>query len=121
MRLGRAKDCYKNATNAVLDCPAWRYVEGYAHHRLGIIAEHAWAVDEQGRVIETTWPDAGTAYVGVPFDEAALRRAICATPCRSNDPSASFKRECFCAAQAACLRRKWPPALRGRRRFMLGE
>jgi hypothetical protein len=81
MRLGRAKDCYKNATNAVLDCPAWRYVEGYAHHRLGIIAEHAWAVDEQGRVIETTWPDAGTAYVGVAFDEAALRRAICATPC----------------------------------------
>jgi hypothetical protein len=81
MRLGRAKGCYKNATNAVLDCPAWRYVEGYAHHRLGIIAEHAWAVDEQGRVIETTWPDAGTAYFGVAFDEPALRRAICATPC----------------------------------------
>jgi hypothetical protein len=81
MRLGRAKGCYKNATNAVLDCPAWRYVEGYAHHRLGVILEHAWAVDEQGRVIETTWPDAGTTYFGVAFDEAALRRAICATRC----------------------------------------
>jgi hypothetical protein len=65
----------------VLDCPAWRYVEGYAHHRLGVILEHAWAVDEQGRVIETTWPDAGTTYFGVAFDEAALRRAICATRC----------------------------------------
>jgi len=39
MRLGRAKGCYKNVTNAVLDCPAWRYVEGYAHHRLGVMSE----------------------------------------------------------------------------------
>jgi len=39
MRLGRAKGCYKNATNAVLDCPAWLYVEGYAHHRLGVMSE----------------------------------------------------------------------------------
>jgi hypothetical protein len=42
---------------------------GYARARIGAVVEHAWAVDEHGAVIETTWAKPGSEYFGVAFTQ----------------------------------------------------
>ncbi|WP_346619606.1 hypothetical protein [Blastococcus montanus] len=72
-RLGPQKQCYRNALTAAFrsvgrDNPL-TYCEGFAMpFALGIVVEHAWLVDRDGRVIDPTWDDADSCgYVGVPL------------------------------------------------------
>jgi hypothetical protein len=43
----------------------FRYVEGYALHKGKIPVLHAWNIDSDGFVIDTTWRPIGRAYLGV--------------------------------------------------------
>ena len=77
---GEPQECYSNAAKAVLGMsglfahPDWRYVEGYALAKdIPFPVAHAWAVDQDDRVIELTWPDAGLEYRGIEFDHDRLR------------------------------------------------
>ncbi len=72
-RQGPMKQCYHNALTAAFgsygtDTPL-TYCEGFAMPMsLGIVVEHAWLLDPQGRVIDPTWDDADDCgYVGVPL------------------------------------------------------
>ncbi len=76
VKWGRKQECYKNAAQLAIYAHRFKatgpftYVEGYA---LGIIAcPHAWVVDAQGRVIDNTWRDLGTEYLGLPIRAPAL-------------------------------------------------
>jgi hypothetical protein len=69
-----ARECYSNTWQQVQKDSGLIYVEGFALAATAPrspVHMHAWAVDAQGRVIETTsnWADyaSGTIYFGVPF------------------------------------------------------
>jgi hypothetical protein len=50
------KNCFENTWETVRDDDDLRYVEGYALSEHGILpVPHAWAVDPDGCVIDTTW------------------------------------------------------------------
>jgi hypothetical protein len=68
---GPAKQCYRNAAQLALDFPALTYVEGVAQGG-SILIPHAWCIDEDGRVVEATWPAAGHAYWGAAYDTEFL-------------------------------------------------
>jgi hypothetical protein len=76
-RKGRNRLCFMNATHATLgwnEREGWRYVEGFA---TGFITcHHAWALDGDGHVVETTWKDSGSAYAGIAFPHEVVRDAI---------------------------------------------
>ncbi len=66
--------CYIHAGKAALRNRDYTYVEGYA---ISIIpVEHAWLVDKDGIVIETTWPEMGLDYYGIPFRTDWIRQQI---------------------------------------------
>lgn len=68
--LGPLGDCYRNAWELSLD--GLHYVEGYAMlGSIGFPIEHAWCVDDDGRVYDNTWP-AGHDYFGMAFRDTAL-------------------------------------------------
>ena len=71
---GAAKMCYGNAIMLAGLRPGWKYVEGYAHAILPVA--HAWNLDEHGQLVDCTWLNTGTAYLGVEF---SLERADAAT------------------------------------------
>lgn len=69
-----------DATRAVLRAkPALRPVVGYASppKGQGEPLEHVWATDEQGRLVDVSWENAGSAYLGavVPAWQLALLSA----------------------------------------------
>ena len=72
--VGEARMCFKNAFELVMGDPRrYHYVEGYASGYIPV--HHAWAVDQQGRVVDPTWSDrrpgnpvTGRIYVGTSFN-----------------------------------------------------
>jgi hypothetical protein len=82
---GPYRACYRNTFKLVHARPQLRYTEGYAIATIdddftGIPVQHAWAVDDAGRVMDPTWPDAGrSAYFGIEFDLADVSRHIIRT------------------------------------------
>lgn len=74
--LGFEKECYRNAANLAFDHVELTYVEGYATSMLPV--EHAWCIDDQGRVVDNTWTDgrAGVEYFGVAFNTKFLREHV---------------------------------------------
>lgn len=72
---GRRKLCYANASALVLGAMDLRYAEGYVMSpRTGNFPiEHAWAVDEQGRVVDNTLPTPeANLYFGVAWEAKDL-------------------------------------------------
>lgn len=49
------RECFRNATNLVLDNSDLEYVEGYAIHDGLIPLQHAWTVNKQDEVVDPTW------------------------------------------------------------------
>lgn len=77
---GTPKMCYSNAGRVALgldgfDFPELTYVEGYAISSLGIPLGHAWLVDEDGNVIDKTWPE-GSGYFGIPIPRDGLAKIV---------------------------------------------
>ncbi len=75
---GEVKQCFRNATAFALVRDDVTYVEGFAlDPALPIPLEHAWLVDDIGRVIDPTWGDnIGHVYYGVPFERNFVARMI---------------------------------------------
>lgn len=68
---GQMGECYSNAGRAA-NGKRLRYVEGYAvPGTIPFPMMHAWLVDEEGRIIDPTWPD-GAAYYGVIIPRDAM-------------------------------------------------
>lgn len=64
--------CYVHAGKAAMRNREYTYVEGYASLYFPI--PHAWIVDKDGLVIETTWSTMGTSYYGIPFRTDYIRQ-----------------------------------------------
>ncbi|CAB4122544.1 hypothetical protein UFOVP28_12 [uncultured Caudovirales phage] len=73
---GTPKECFKNAGQHALWNNSLTYCEGFAiSKRLGIPIHHAWLVDGDGGVIDTTWSDPEECtYLGVEFPTSFLKR-----------------------------------------------
>src|ERR1035437_1419003 len=70
VRKMRAKECFMNASHLVMDNhhKGWQYAEGFAMDGL-LPVLHAWAVDENAKEIDPTWPTPETtAYLGIVYD-----------------------------------------------------
>jgi len=66
---GMPKSCYHNCFQLLKDNLDLTYCEGYAlYSELPLPLIHAWLVDEDGKVIDLTWDEPDTVYLGVPFE-----------------------------------------------------
>lgn len=76
---GTLGDCFWNCLMRSLEHELI-YVEGFASVNYGALVHHAWCVDEKDFVYEFTWPQIGSAYIGIPFPEDEVRRhlGVCA-------------------------------------------
>lgn len=78
---GPNRECFRNSHVVATRTKHLVYVEGRAvPEGFPLAVDHAWCVDlSTGMVIETTWPEPGRAYLGIPLvDEwrlAALETA----------------------------------------------
>jgi len=70
---GRAKECFMNAFNKMLNDDNMIYCEGFA---LSIIPTmHAWCCDKKGNVFDPTWTD-GVDYIGIPFKKQFVIKTV---------------------------------------------
>jgi hypothetical protein len=68
-KLGKSKECFRNAMRLAEQHPELTYVEGFAFPDfMDIPIHHAWCVDKNNLVIDNTWPKIGTVYKGIRFD-----------------------------------------------------
>lgn len=77
-RYGELKECYNNTLLAVEANPGWRYCEGWAYGGL-LPVLHAWALDIDGQVVETTWHEPGAEYVGLAISNSLVYGFLGAT------------------------------------------
>jgi hypothetical protein len=71
IKRGAMKECFRNATQLMIEHDDLAYVEGYACGLIPVM--HAWCVDRFGRVVDPTWED-GRVYYGVVLrDNYVLR------------------------------------------------
>jgi hypothetical protein len=76
VRRGRPKQCYMNAYRLATRLPdEYTYVEGMAiPDVVSIPMGHAWCVDNNGKVVDPTWPLPGKAYFGVHLSAEFIQR-----------------------------------------------
>lgn len=65
--IGAQKMCFGNAIVMAAMGTGIRYVEGVAVAPDGRVILHAWNVDEEDNLIDTTWANTGMLYLGVEF------------------------------------------------------
>lgn len=71
------KFCFHNSTQVARRHRQLRYAEGYAvPSNVPVPIHHAWNIDLDGNVIDTTWDKPGLAYFGVAFPVRDASRAI---------------------------------------------
>jgi hypothetical protein len=72
------QECFRNSAHLAATHPELRYVQGYGLPARGILpVPHAWVVDDQGRVIDTTWEDGETAaYYGMVVPIASVHQML---------------------------------------------
>lgn len=71
MKAGPPRACFSNSYEVAKEYNV-HYCEGYADAGFGILIHHAWNIDENDVVIDTTWDDAEKCqYFGIslPFNE----------------------------------------------------
>jgi hypothetical protein len=77
-----AKQCFYNAASAAIDYPdQFTYVEGYAipDSEINFPMAHAWVVDKNNCLLDSTWKNSGTAYYGIPFSNQLLSECLLIT------------------------------------------
>jgi hypothetical protein len=76
---GQTKACFGNSIILAAE-HNWKYVEGYAMAHIGkgglFPTLHAWNLDENDKLLDSTWLNTGVAYFGVEF---SVERAEAAT------------------------------------------
>lgn len=79
IRQGVMRQCFKNATELHLKCSKrYSYCEGYALNIIPVL--HAWCVDQDGNVVDPTWPDQQDCqYYGVEIPRQYLVRTMIET------------------------------------------
>lgn len=69
VKQGKMKECYMNAGLLSTERPEFAYCEGYALRNDVFPMHHAWCLNEQGKVIDPTWPhDEKNEYLGVALN-----------------------------------------------------
>jgi hypothetical protein len=79
IRRGMPRQCFHNSLGLSLRL-GYTYVEGYALpdlENLYFPAHHAWNLDRNENLIDSTWDKTGLAYFGVAFPLDVARDAIC--------------------------------------------
>jgi len=76
IRKGRDKVCFMNSYH--LTDFGYRYVEGFAVPDIGIQfpIQHAWVIDDNDNVIETTWAKSGLEYYGIIFEREFVDKVM---------------------------------------------
>lgn len=73
---GAQKACFGNAMLIAM-VRGYRYVEGYAlAPKIPMPIHHAWNLDKQGRLYDSTWMNTALAYIGVEFSVGRADNAI---------------------------------------------
>jgi len=69
--------CFANCLRLADFSQSLTYVEGFAVVAgCRIEVDHAWCVDDLGRVVDPTWKQPGDGYFGVPFAASYVRRRL---------------------------------------------
>ncbi|MBC8739740.1 hypothetical protein F6X40_23795 [Paraburkholderia sp. UCT31] len=70
---GKPQSCFMNATLLAAERSDLTYVEGLAFSEYPVPVSHAWCIDRDGHVIDTTWPFVETArYFGIALKTAPV-------------------------------------------------
>lgn len=76
LKIGPLGECFRTSASYALRWPdLYIYCEGFACGSLPVM--HAWLLDDQGRVIETTWRDRGVDYFGIALRPEYLEERLC--------------------------------------------
>jgi hypothetical protein len=67
-------ECFRNAFLTMMKT-GLQYAEGYAVVGSTIPVLHAWNVDAEGSVIDSTWEPVGSIYFGIVFPSSIVERA----------------------------------------------
>ena len=67
-------ECFRNAFLTMMRT-GLHYAEGYAVVGSTIPVLHAWNVDAEGSVIDSTWEPVGSIYFGIVFPSSIVERA----------------------------------------------
>ena len=77
IRWGKKKRCYDNAFDLLGLHPELTYCEGFVLAGPALFpVEHAWCVDEAGKVVDNTLREPGVGYFGIPFDSKWVVRMV---------------------------------------------
>ena len=73
-RAGPERYCFMNAARLALSSRELIYVEGFGSSEIlcSIPALHAWCIDARGRVVDPTWTDPTSTYVGITISDELL-------------------------------------------------
>jgi len=97
IRKGHYKMCFMNAFRLAETHrdEGWYYVEGLAiSDNTPIPLQHAWVINADGQLIETTWQNVGKAYYGILLDWDFIYRVMLETKTYGVlDPSSSTFRQ----------------------------
>ena len=71
---GELRSCFSNATDLLCHFDALRYVEGMAFVTEPIPVHHAWCIDAEAKVVDTTWQSSASVRgVGDGLNQETLR------------------------------------------------
>ncbi len=74
---GQPKNCYGNCQTLALIEPELTYCEGFAlSNGIGFPVPHSWLLDQSGTVIEVTWEEPASAYIGIPFSTTFIKSIL---------------------------------------------
>ncbi len=76
IKLGKIRECFRNAFYLADNGGKYVYVEGYATTKgnpLPVL--HAWCINQDSEVVDPTWED-GDEYFGTSFDLNYVRKVI---------------------------------------------
>ena len=69
--------CYQNCQQLVKEYPELVYCEGYALASDVVIPiRHAWLINARREVIEPTWNDNDSVYLGIPFSASWFQSVL---------------------------------------------
>ena len=75
MKRGKKRQCYANSYR-ISTTTSWKYVEGFSVNKHGIPIQHAWVVNNENVIAETTLEKLEDEYYGIIIDENYIHKAM---------------------------------------------